>query len=320
MWYNAPMKKIAIVVIVIVIALVVFKDFFIQSAICNVGTSVLGAPVEVGSFGWDLFTQKIHVRNLRVFNPPGFPSQPLIDIPAIDVDYDLPALMKGNLHFPYIHIDLKEMVIVKNAEGRLNVDALKVSQKPTAQPSSPSTQVIRPLSIDVMKLSLDRTVYMDYTRSNQPVVKVFDVGFKDKVFKNIKSVQQLSIVILTQGMGPAAIKTAAIYGVATILGASFLPVGMVAVLIGKDSTEEEYTADFGHVYGAALTLLKDENGFVSEDRSHGIIKGNIDGSTLTVQIQQVGDRVHVSASSRKMMIPRHEIASGYMYQLSNRLK
>ncbi len=314
------MKKIGIVLIAIILAVVIFKDFLIQCAISNVGSTVLGAPVEVGSFGWNFFTQKIHIRDLRVFNPPGFPHQPLIDIPAIDVDYDLPSLMKGNLYFPYINVDLKEMVIVKNAQGQLNVDALKVSQKTTGQSSSQAPQAVRPLSIDVMKLSLGRTVYMDYSGTNRPLVKVFNVGFKNKTFKNIKSVQQLSVVILTQGVGSAAIKTAAIYGVATILGASLMPVGMVAILIGKDSAQEEYATDFDHVYDIVLGLLKEAHEFVSEARAGGLIKGNIDGGDLTVQIQQRGDKVHVSASCRKMMIPRHEIASDFIYQLSNRLK
>ena len=314
------MKKIGIVFIVIVLSGIIFKDFLIQCAISNVGSAVLGAPVEVGSFGWNFFTQKIHIRDLRVFNPQGFPHQPLIDISAVDVDYDFASLIRGNLHFPYINVDLKEMVIVKNAQGQLNVDALKVSQKSTSQGPSQAAPVMRPLSIDAMKLSLGRTIYEDYSRTNQPLVRVFDVGFKNKTFKNIKSVQQLSIVIFTQGMGPAAIKSAAIYGVATVLGASLLPVGVVAILIGNDNSQEEYTADFDHVYDMALELLKETNEFVSENRTRGLIKGNIDGGDLTVQIQRMRDKVQVSASCRKMMIPRHELASGFIYRLSGRLK
>ena len=314
------MKKIVIVIIVIFLALIVLKDFIIQGAISHVGSNVLGAPVEIGSFGWNLFTQKIHIRNLRVLNPPGFPQRPLIDIPVIDVDYDLASLIKGNLHFPYINVDIKEMVVVKNKQGKLNVDALKFSQKSTVQSPSQPPQTVRPLSIDVMKLSLERTVYMDYLHTNQPLVKVYDVGFKNKTFKNIKSVQQLSIVILEQGMGPAAIKTAAIYGVATILGASFLPVGMVAVLIGKNSSQEDYDTGLDRVIDAALGLLKQANEFVSFDQARGLIKARIDGGDLTVYISLVGRRVHVLASCRKMMLPRPEIASGFMYQLSSRLK
>jgi hypothetical protein len=298
----------------------------IQCAISNVGSSVLGAQVEIGSFGWNFFTQKIQIRNLRVFNPPGFPHQPLIDIPTIDVDYDLPSLIKGDLHFPYIDVDIKEMVIIKNPQGHLNVDALKVSQKASGPPSSqaPSASQAppseRPLSIDIMKLNLGRTVYIDYAVANGPLVKVFDVGFKNKTFKNIRSVRQLSVVILTQGMGPAAIKTAAIYGVATILGASLMPVGMVAILIGKDKAQEEYTTDFNHVYDTALGLLKEAHEFVSETRASGLIKGNIDGGDVTIEIQKMGNKVHVSVSCRKMMIPQPEIASGFIYQLSSRLK
>jgi hypothetical protein len=226
------MKKIGLICLVLVVILVFLKDFLVQSAICRVGSSVLGARVTIGSFSWNLITQKIHIRHLYVFNPPGFPHQPMVDIPAIDVDYDLVSLIKGQNHFPYIHVDLKELSLIKNTEGQLNVDALKVSQKPTQQSSQPSaSSSSRPLSIDIMKLSLGRTVYVNYEgRPHQPSTKVFNLGFKEKTFKNITSVQQLSVVILTQAMAPA-IKTAAIYGAAKILEAGFLPMGIASGLI-----------------------------------------------------------------------------------------
>ena len=60
----------------------------------------------------------------------------MLDIAEVGLDYDLPALLGGRLHFPVGLLDFNEMVVVKNQDGALNVDALKVAEgnKPEAKP------------------------------------------------------------------------------------------------------------------------------------------------------------------------------------------
>ena len=51
----------------------------------------------------------------------------MLDIAEVGLDYDLPALLGGRLHFPLVILNLSEMVVVKNQDGVLNVDALKAA-------------------------------------------------------------------------------------------------------------------------------------------------------------------------------------------------
>ena len=220
-------KKIGLMALVVIVAIILLKDVIIGGVINSVGSRIIGAPVKVGSFSWSVFGQKIRIRNLRIDNPEGFPKGPLIDITEVGLDYNVRSLMKGQLYFPYVNVNVKETNIIRNKDGKLNVDGLKVAQKKeSAAPVGKSTAGKKndiSLTIDVLKLNIERTVYTDYTKSEKGVTRVFDVGLRDKTFKNIKSVQQLVSVVLIQGMAPAAIKGAAIYTAANLLTTALFP-------------------------------------------------------------------------------------------------
>ena len=121
-------RKILIIVFVVIIGIIVLKDRLIKATITTVGSAVVGAPVKIKKFSLRMITQKVHIQEMVVYNPKGFPEGPLVDIPEIRVDFDLGALLKGKLHIPLIIFDLKEAIIVKDKDGNLNVDALKVAQ------------------------------------------------------------------------------------------------------------------------------------------------------------------------------------------------
>src|SRR6185503_14879121 len=101
-------QKILIGVFAGLFLLSLFKDFLMQSVITKFGSSMIGAPLKVGSFGLGIFSQKVRIKNMKLYNPPGFPDEPLIDIPEISVDADIPAFLKGSIHIPYAVIDVKQ--------------------------------------------------------------------------------------------------------------------------------------------------------------------------------------------------------------------
>ncbi len=306
-------KKLAIYVAIALAVLTVGKDMLIKTAITTVGSSIVGAPLQVGGFSWNLLTGKVRITNLRLDNPTGFDHQVLADVPEIAVDYNWGALLKGRFYFPYLNVNVREVSIIRNKEGKLNVDALKiVHQKQGDNDIS--------LAIDVMKLNMERTVFKDYSRGDKPVTEVFDVGLRDKTFKNIKSVQQLVTVILVQGMGPAAIKGAAVYTAAAVFGVGLMPVGAIAALVSKDHARQAFHQSSEQVYKASLNLLQDIGYVVSEDQQQHIIKGKIDGGDVTVRVERLSDETWVEVSCRKYMLPKIELANGFLYQLSAHVK
>ncbi len=324
------LKKILLIVVVVLAGLVVLKDIIIRTSVTTVGSQIVGAPIKMGGFSLGLLTQKIHIKNFQLYNPPGFSNSPMIDIPEIRVDYDLGALIGGKLHFKLVMFNLKEMLVEKDKEGKLNVDSLKVveeqkaaagkKKETKAEPASKKETKEMALAIDVLKLNVERVVYKDHSKGEPAATQVFEVALKDKEFKNITSVQQMVTLIMVQSMGPTAIQGAKIYGATAILGAAFLPAGAAVMLTGKDNSTAEFTQSYDKVFDAALSSIKESGELKSENRSTGVIKAKVSGADVTLKLEKGDNKVQATVSARQMLIPKPEVAGGVIYQLQEKLK
>ncbi|MFA6282397.1 MAG: hypothetical protein WCY05_07875, partial [Candidatus Omnitrophota bacterium] len=70
------MKKIVnmlLVVAVIVFVLLLAKDFIIKASVEKGVEVVTGLKLNIGSFNVGIFKPAIHIKNLKLFNPGGFP-------------------------------------------------------------------------------------------------------------------------------------------------------------------------------------------------------------------------------------------------------
>ena len=319
-------KKI-IIILIVVVGIAFLKDAIIKTAITTVGSSIVGAPIKIKHFSLGLLTRKVHIKKMAVNNPKGFPEGPLVIIPEIRVDYNLGALFTGKLHLPLVIFDLKEVILIKDKDGNLNVDALKIAQAPEEseqkkedkKPKEKSKAM--PMQIDELRLNVERVVYKDYSQGDKPEILAYEIALKDKVFINIKSPEQMATLIMVQAMGPTAIQGAKIYGAATLLGAAFLPAGVVGVLAGNDASVAEYGASFDELYDVSLALIRDIGELKSEDRANGVIKAKVYGSDIAMKIEKAKEQaIKVTVSARKMMLPKPEIAGGIQYQIFENIK
>lgn len=313
--------KILVGILIVLVVLGVAKNFLIKSIVTVAASSVVGAPVHIDGFGFGIFKQAVHIKGFKLYNPSGFPQGVLIDLPEINVEYSISDLLKGKLHLPLVVVNLKEMILVKNKDGKLNVDALKVSQKKAepAKEDKPAPQVR--MQMDVVNLNLGKVIVKDYTKGEPPVVQAYDIGVNNKVYKNITSAEQFAALIMVEAMGPTAMKSAAIYGAATILGVGFLPAGIIGAMVGKDSGTADFNVDFERAFKAAGEVARKIGKDVNEDKKAGLIKAKIEGSDVKVEIDKKGDKkVGIKVSARQFMLPKPEVANGVLYQIAEKLK
>jgi len=319
---RIAMKKILIVLAIVVIsilALGILKDTIIKSVITVVATQLTGAPVHIDGFSLGVFNQTVRISGFKMYNPKGFPRGTLVYLSKINVSYDLGAFFKNRLHLPNAEIELEELGLIKNAEGKLNVNELKVMKQEAKKEvkAKPSGQM--PMQIDTLKLGIGKIVSKDYSPGKEPVVYVYDVNIH-KTYKNITSVQALAALILVEPMKAAGIQGAQIYGIAMAAGVAVLPVGIAATFAGKDSARQEFAASFENAYDASLAVLK-RKGKVTEDRLVGLITGEVDSAKVKIQIKKKAvDQVEIIVSARKFMLPKPKIAGGVLYEIAEKLK
>ena len=249
-----------------------------------------------------------------MYNPSGFPEGILVSCPKIKVIYDPATLLKQKRHFLLVEIELKELGLAKNKEGKLNVDSLKIVQQPKS--SSPPT----PMQIDLVTLSIGKIVYKDYTVGTEPGVRVYDVN-KNKSYKSIPTAQQLALLVLAEPMKDAGIRGAQIYGVALVAGVAVLPVAVAATFIGKDNVQQIIDVRFEHVYKISLEVVKRMGTITKDDASNGVIKANINGTMVALMFRKNPDnKTEITISARKYMFPKLDIAGGVLYQILDKLQ
>ncbi len=310
------MKKFLIVLGMVAISLLgiaIFKNLIIKAVVTTSVSGITGAPVHMDSFLLNILSSTIQVSGFKMYNPSGFPEGILVSCPKIKVIYDRATLFKKKRRFLLVEIEIKELDLTKNKEGKLNVDSLKIARQPKSSPSTP-------MQVDLLTLSIGKIVYKDYTLGTEPRVRVREVN-KYKSYKGIPTAQQLALLVLTEPMKAAAIKNAEIYGVSLLAGVAILPVGVVATFIGKDSVQQIIDAGFEYAYEISLEAVKRMGRVTKDDALNGAIKANINGAMVALQLRKKADKkTEITISARKYMLPKPDVAGGVLYQIVDKLQ
>jgi len=314
-------KKIKVVILLVVLLLGFFllRDFFIKSLVGSVAAKITGAPVSVGGLSLSLIKQSIKISNFRMYNPEGFPKEILVDIPKIGAVLDSGALLTGKLHLKELELDISELGMMKNKEGKLNVDSLKVAEKSEGKEEKEGGKQLA-MQIDVLSLGMGRVVSVDYSVKGQPVIKVYDINLK-KTYKNITSAQQLVALMISEPLKAAGIQGLKVYGVSTLAGVAALPVVAAFTFTGKDYAQETFNVPQQKAYDAGLAALKMSGKVKREDKVGGVINAEINGVGVTFRTRKISEKsTQVTIVARKFGLPKPEIASGVMYRLREQLK
>lgn len=315
------MKKIKFAIIVLV-ALAVFcvgRDFLLKSLIGTVAGTITGAPVHVGGLSLSVLRQRVSIANLRVYNPQGFPKDILVDIPRVTVAWDLGAILRGKLHLRELDIEIRELGLVKNKDGAMNVESLKIvaEKKPEDKAGKkPAKQM--PIEMDQVNLAMGRVVNKDYSVEGSPVIKVYDVNLK-KSYRNITSAQQLAALIVAEPVKQAGIQGLKTYGAAMVAGVAVLPVAVAFTFAGKDFARDTLGMPFDQAYDAALQAMRGAGAVDKEDKGGGVISAAVNGSRVTLQLKKLSaNSTEVTVSARRFGFPQPEVASGVLYRLQKK--
>ncbi len=303
-----------IVLVVIVVVTVVFRDVVIRQVAMKAGSSLLGAELKIGGFDWGFFTQKVVIKDLTIEHPPGFEKDSFIDIPRIVVEYDLGALLKGKLRMPLVLIDLREMMVIKNREGKLNVDSIK-----TIHPDKKETFEIPEFVIDELKLNVGKVVYKDQYKKKIPQVLVYDINIRNRTFKNINNVPKLITIVMVQALKPTAVQNAGVYAAATLMGIGFLPGAVIGIVVAKDSAVGELAVGAGRAFNEAEALIQEKGRLTKSDKAKGTIEGNVQGIDIRIKVEKISwFKSRMTVAGRQYMLPKKEFAAGILYQIVQR--
>jgi hypothetical protein len=209
------------------------------------------------------------------------------------------------------------MIVFKNAQGKLNVDELKIVQgKLHEKKKEPAPN----FKIDELKLDVEQVVVED-DRKTPPLIEAYDLNLKDKTIRNINGSSKLIRVVLIESLKPTAIKSAAVIAATTLLGVGFLPGLAIGIAVANDEAISEIPYSFDQVYQQSLQLVKQLGRLKREEFEAGKIFAKIYNCDVSIRIQKQGwGQSKVIIGARKYFWAEPEIAAGLLYQLKEALK
>ncbi|MFQ5964893.1 MAG: hypothetical protein ACE5KZ_11495 [Candidatus Scalinduaceae bacterium] len=201
------MKKTVIiisVILAILIGLYFGKNIIAKTSVSAGVRAMTGLKLSIRSMNVGILKTLIGIKELQLYNPPGFVDELMVDIPEIYVDYNLGAFIKGKAHLEEVRMNLKEFVIVKNEKGELNLDSLKVVEakeevEEEKDVSEKRETEMPELQIDVLELKIGKVIYKDYSKGIPPKVKEFNVNI-DERHENIKNPYTFGSLIIFKAL------------------------------------------------------------------------------------------------------------------------
>ena len=177
------------------------KDIIIKTSVEKGVELVTGLKLTIGSLNVGIFKPAVAIKNLALLNPAGFSDRAMLDMPEIYVNYDLLAILGGNIHLPEVGLGLKEFVVVKNAQGALNLDSLRTvqAQKEGKHPSQKAPGKAPQIKIDTLRLSIGKVIYKDYSKGGTPEVKEFNINLNES-YTNVDNPYSLASLIVVKAL------------------------------------------------------------------------------------------------------------------------
>ncbi len=315
-----PLLRGFIVVVLTLFLLSAGIDCLIKFAIETTSPRIIGAKVQMETFSLGLLTHKIHIKNLRLYNPPAFPDQVFLVMPEVMVDVDVVGLIQGRMHFPLVVFNMEKMIIFKNKEGGVNVNSLKIIKEHLAA-NKDKPMKLPVFKIDLLELNVGKVILEDYTHAPPVLVEAYDVAIKNKRISNIDGVPKLIASVTLEALKPTAIRSAGFFAAETLLGIGFLPAAVIGIAVAQDDVKTDLGYSFNRVYHESLKLVQDLGAVKKEDPGKGQILAKVYSSDITIDIQNKGwNRSHIRIQARRYFLARLEIANGLLYQLTQRLK
>ena len=203
-------KKIALILLIVIVVFFLTKNVVIKAVVETGVRLVTGLTLSMEKLDVGIISTKLHIQNLKILNPQSFEEKIMLDMPEILIDYALMDIITGTIHLETMIIHLKEFNVVKNKDGMVNLESLKMAKKEEEEKPTPEPEPTKPKKkgkapeflIDNFILRLGSISFMDYT-GKQPKVNSFAFNL-DEQYKDITRPQLIIGIIVQKALMKAS--------------------------------------------------------------------------------------------------------------------
>ena len=181
--------RLVLVLVVLIVLLVVFLDPIAKALVERQIRQQTGLPVKIGKLSVGLRRPTLSIENFKLGNSPGFGGSTFIDVPLLQVQYDLPALRSRRIHLNTVLLNLATLHVVQNKDGKTNLQAVQERARERSSSSGSGGTTAEFESIDTLTLTVGRLKYT--SAKNEARNEEAYVGYKNETVKNVRSFKDL---------------------------------------------------------------------------------------------------------------------------------
>jgi uncharacterized protein involved in outer membrane biogenesis len=202
------MKKIMLFVVIVIVAVIAlvfaFRNVIAKQVAERLVATRTDYGLRIGSLNVSPFKGALSSKNIEILNPPGFSDKQMLVVPNAQIDVDTGSLFRDQKHFKNVVIDLKEVMLVKNKDGKFNFQPITEKKQPPAAKGKEKKVNFR---IDRFKLTVGDVVYRDYTIpvGQKPFEARFPVNI-DEELTNVQSIEDIVKPVAAKVLGKMGIK------------------------------------------------------------------------------------------------------------------
>ncbi|MFH1798705.1 MAG: hypothetical protein ABH844_05150 [Candidatus Omnitrophota bacterium] len=184
-------KYIMLALLLLVAGAVLLKDVIIKAALQRVCVAVTGVRLDIRALRTEIFNGVIDIKDMRVYNPKGYPAGIMADVPELYVDIDLPELLKNRIKMEEARFYLKELNMVRIARGRVNINSILPQKGKKETDKKQGFKEFPKITVPgTLHLKADKVVFKDYTMGPEPMVSEFNINL-DARYENVEDVYSL---------------------------------------------------------------------------------------------------------------------------------
>jgi hypothetical protein len=179
-------------ILLLVVGVVVFKDNILKAVAEYNVQSKTGMETRIGDLRLGLTSASLMLKNFQVINPKEYGGAPFFTIPEIYMELDQEDARKGVLHFKELRFNLAEVNVVKNKDGKMNLDYMQEAlEKAEVLGKTNSLRLEYKFGgIDKMSVTLRSINYIDLQHPGNN--SKTDLGVQNEEAKNIKTEEELN--------------------------------------------------------------------------------------------------------------------------------
>ncbi len=147
-----------------------------------------GMEARISAVHVGLLSPTVTIEGFKLYNTPAFGGSVCMDMPELHIEYDPSALCARQLHLTLLRLNLADLSLAMDKQGRNNFNALQQKNKGSA-PRANSTGKLKFTGIDVLNISLGKFHLSNLASGRGEEI---DFGIKNQILRQVKTEADLA--------------------------------------------------------------------------------------------------------------------------------